>query len=119
MRSKMKKAIVICLLLVAACAWGEWDWYGFFFDAPPVGEEYHVIGTVFDVYLGDTVWVVIVFTSYEVSGHFLKSPVMLWFDDRPIANDGDRLEIDGTYSGLWNSPSSMGREIPTFRVTKQ
>jgi len=114
----MKKAITICLLLVATCAWGEWDWYGFYFDDLPVDVEYRVVGSVFDVYPIEGVWIVVAFTSFEVAEHFLQSPVMLWFDERPIANDGDTLEIDGTYCGLWDSPTRLGQELPVFKVTK-
>jgi hypothetical protein len=56
---------------------------------------------------------VIVFTSYEVDGYFLHSPVMLWFDERPIVNDGDLIKVSTLYYGQWEH---QGRVVPTFKV---
>ena len=109
-----KKIVAICLLLLLAThVWGQWDWYGFYFDDPPLNEEHYIIGTEFNVFRSANVWSVVVFTSYEMFGFFVKSPVMLWFDERPIVNDGDRIETYATYSGLWKHG---GNEMPTFRI---
>ena len=102
---------VIVILFVAASAFGL-DWYSFYFDNPELNTEYEITGTVMDVSQYEGVVAVILMTSFEVNGHFSRSPVMLWFDERPKVNDGDRLSATGTYSGIWDY---KGMEIPTFK----
>ena len=112
----MKKILFVLMILVAVNAFGL-DWYGFFFNSPPLNEEHEITGTVFDVamYEGD-VWAVILYTSYEIYGYFNKSPVMIWFARRPKVNDGDRVTTIGIYSGIWEY---NGREVPTFRAVEE
>ena len=112
----MKKVLIFLLLICVSVTCFGLDWYGFFFDAPPVGVEYEITGTVFDVsiYKGE-VYAVILYTSFYVQGFYTRSPIMLWYAVRPIVNDGDEFSAVGLYSGIW---TYNGMDVPTFRAVE-